>query len=240
MTSLTFAQFSRQARLSRGDICQEMLAGHRQSIKAKKEATAVKNLELILDATLSLGNQKGFQAMTVRDLSRASGLSMGALYDYFTSKEELLEMVLGTGRQVTMRLLAEGVRGVRGPVERLAAAIRAHLFVSEAMQPFFFFAYMEARHLGQQQKEKAKQSELATERVFAEIIEQGQAEGVFAPLDQHLAAGLIKAMVQDWYLKRWKYAQRRVSVDRYADTVVRAALALCAPAHVPPGEMERS
>ena len=224
---MTFAQFSRQAQISRGEICQQMLAGHRESIKAKKEATAVKNLELIFDATLSLANEKGFQAMTVRDLSRASGLSMGALYDYFTSKEELLEMVLSTGRQVIMRLLEEGTRGQEEPAAELGAAIRTHLFLSEAMQPFFFFAYMEARHLGQEQKERAKQSELATERVFADIIERGRKAGAFAAVDQHMAAALIKAMLQDWYLKRWKYAQRRVSVDRYADQVVRAALAMC-------------
>jgi AcrR family transcriptional regulator len=230
---MTFAQFSRQAQISRGEICQQMLAGHRASIKAKKEATAVKNLELIFDATLGLGNEKGFQAMTVRDLSRASGLSMGALYDYFTSKEELLEMVLSTGRQVIMRLLEEGTKDVSGPVAQLGAAIRTHVFLSEAMQPFFFFAYMEARHLGQEQKERAKRSELATERVFAEIIHQGGRDGVMEPVDHHMAAALIKAMVQDWYLKRWKYAQRRVSVDRYADMVVQAALAMCGARAVP-------
>ncbi|CAO0823860.1 TetR/AcrR family transcriptional regulator [Desulfarculales bacterium] len=224
---MTFAQFSRQVNISRGELCRQMLAGHRGSIKAKKEATAVKNLGLIFDATLRLGNQKGFKAMTVRDLSRASGLSMGALYDYFTSKEELLEMVLGTGRKVIMRLLAEGTRGVDEPVQELGAAIHTYLFISEAMQPFFFFAYMEARHLSKEQEEWAKQSELTNERVFAEIIHKGQKAGIFAPVDQHMAAALIKAILQDWYLKRWKYAQRRVSVDCYADLVVRTALAMC-------------
>lgn len=224
---MTFAQFNRQTSLSRGDICREILASHRESIKAKKEATAVKNLELIFDATLALANQKGFQAMTVRDLSRATGLSMGALYDYFTSKEELLEMVLGTGRRVVMRLLEMGVSQAQGPVQELCAAIRTHLFLSEAMQPFFFFAYMEARHLDEEQKERAKQSELATERLFAEIIQRGAKAGLMAPGDHQMAAALIKAMLQDWYLKRWKYAKRRVSVDRYAGFVEQAALALC-------------
>lgn len=224
---MTFAQFNRQARLSRADLCREMLLSHRDSIKAKKEATAVKNLELIFDATLALANQKGFQAMTVRDLSRATGLSMGALYDYFTSKEELLEMVLSTGRRVVMVLLEQGVREVEGPVEQLKTAIRTHLFLSEAMQPFFFFAYMEARHLGAEQKERAKQSELATERLLAEIIQQGAKAGLLAPVDHQMAAALIKAMLQDWYLKRWKYAKRRVGVDRYAGFVEQAALALC-------------
>jgi len=224
---MTYAQFSKRAGLSPQDLCRELLAGHRDSIKTKKEPTAVKNLEAIFEATLSVGNQKGFTAMTMRDLSQASGLSMGALYAYFPSKEDLLEMVQATGRQVTGRLLREGFEGVEGAAARLAAAIRTHVFLSEAMQPWFFFSYMEARHLGPRQKELAKESELASERMFADIIRQGQARGDFAPRDPDLAAALIKAMLQDWYLKRWKYAKRRVNVDRYAELVVAMAMSFC-------------
>ncbi len=224
---MTFAQFSRRESLSPGDICREMLEGHRESIKTKKEHTAVRNLELILAATLAVSNQKGFQAMSMRDLSLASGLSMGALYDYFSSKEELLEMIQATGRRLTRRVLERGIEGIDDPVARLTAAIRTHVYLSEALQAWFFFSYMEARHLGEEEKEKAKQSELYTEGVLSEIIAQGQAAGVFAPLDRHLAAAMIKAMLQDWYLKRWKYAGRRVGVDRYADFVVQMALSFC-------------
>lgn len=224
---MTFAQFSRRESLSPSDICREMLEGHRDSIKTKKEHTAVRNLELIFAATLAVSNQKGFQAMSMRDLSLASGLSMGALYDYFSSKEELLEMIQATGRRLTRRVLERGVEGVEDPVARLTAAIRTHVYLSEALQAWFFFSYMEARHLSEEEKEKAKQSELYTEGVLSEIIAQGQAAGVFAPLDRHLVAAMIKAMLQDWYLKRWKYAGRRVGVDRYADFVVQMALSFC-------------
>jgi len=34
--------------------------------------------------------------------------------------------------------------------------------------------------------------------------------------DPQLTASVIKAMVQDWYLKRSKYASRKISVDQYA------------------------
>jgi hypothetical protein len=35
-----------------------------------------------------------------------------------------------------------------------------------------------------------------------------------------MAASLTKAMLQDWYLKRWKHAGRRITVDQYADAVL--------------------
>ena len=113
---------------------------------------------------------------------------------------------------------------------RLAAAIRTHIYLSEVLQAWFFFSYMEARHLGEAEKEKAKQSELYTEGVLSEIIAQGQASGVFAPLDRHLVAAMIKAMLQDWYVKRWKYTRRRISVDQYAEFVIRFVESAVKPA----------
>ncbi|MBU1452218.1 MAG: TetR/AcrR family transcriptional regulator; helix-turn-helix transcriptional regulator [Proteobacteria bacterium] len=224
---MTYRQFTRQAKLTRRDFCLEMLAAHREDIKAKKDETAVKNLELIFQATLEVSNQKGFQAMTMRDLSRASGISVGAMYDYFNSKESLLEMIQEAGRRIAGRVMRQAVSGAEAPPEKLAAAIRAHLYLSEAMQPWFFFSYMEARHLGKVEKQRAKEGELATERHIAEIIRAGKRQGFFADVDHRLGAAVIKAMLQDWYLKRWKYAKRRVSVERYADFVVGMAHGFC-------------
>jgi hypothetical protein len=87
---MNYAEFQKQVRLSKQDICREVYADHRKSIRVKKENTVVKNLERIFNATLKIANKKGFQAMSMRDLGRETNLSMGALYSYFSSKEELL------------------------------------------------------------------------------------------------------------------------------------------------------
>ncbi len=56
--------------------------------------------------------------------------------------------------------------------------------------------------------------------MFIDILEQGLHEGVFSLESPVLTATVIKAMLQDWYVKRWKYSRRRVSVDAYADFVI--------------------
>jgi hypothetical protein len=78
---------------------------------------------------------------------------------------------------------------------------------------------MEAKNLSEMERRKAIQGELYMEKLFLDILRQGETEGVLAVRDHRLAASVLKAMLQDWYLKRWKYAKRRVSVDRYADFV---------------------
>jgi AcrR family transcriptional regulator len=217
---MTFNEFKQQTMISIDEICREIFREHQKSIKIKKEAVAVKNLTNIFSTTLKLSNEKGFQTMSLRDLSRSSGLSMGALYSYFTSKEELLAMIQDQGRRLTRSVLTRHVGQIERPEEKLKAAIRTHLYLTEVMQEWFYFSYMEAKNIDKVQQKKAIESELATEQMFTDILNDGKQKGVFEVHDPVLTASAIKSMLQDWYVKRWKHTRRRISVDQYADFVI--------------------
>jgi AcrR family transcriptional regulator len=213
---MTYAEFQKQIKISRQQICREVFVENRDSIRVKKENTVVKNLERIFSATLKISNKKGFQAMSMRDLGRETKMSMGALYSYFSSKEDLLAMLQHQRRTITRRILEGSIGGESDPAAKLRAAILTHLYLSEVMQPWFYFSYMEAKNLSREEQERAVASELYTEKLFADILKQGQSRGCFLPRDPQLTASIIKAMLQDWYLKRSKYRKRNLSVDQYA------------------------
>jgi AcrR family transcriptional regulator len=217
---MDYADFQKRINLSKYDLCREVYRENRNSIRVKKENKVVKNLERIFSATLRISNRKGFQAMSMRDLSRETNLSMGALYSYFASKEELLAMLQSQRRSVTRRILDEGIAQKSNPTAKLRAAILTHLYLSEAMQPWFYFSYMEAKNLSKKEQDLAVASELYTERLIEDILKQGQIQGDFELRDPQLTASVVKAMLQDWYLKRRKYANRRISVDQYARFVL--------------------
>jgi len=218
--AMDYADFQKKINLSKFELCREVYRDNRNSIRVKKEEKVVKNLERIFSATLRISNRKGFQAMSMRDLSREANLSMGALYSYFASKKELVAMLQNQRRSVTKRILDERISRESRPSARLRAAILTHLYLSEAMQPWFFFSYMEAKNLSQKEQDLAVAGELYTEKLLADILDQGQTQGAFELHDPLLTASVIKAMLQDWYLKRRKYAKRRVSVDQYARFVL--------------------
>ena len=217
---MDYADFQKKIKLSKFELCREVYRENRDSIRVRKEDKVVKNLERIFSATLRISNRKGFQAMSMRDLSREANLSMGALYSYFASKEELVAMLQNQRRRVTRRILDERISQESKPSARLRVAIFTHLYLSEAMQPWFFFSYMEAKNLSQKEQDLAVASELYTEKLLADILNQGQSQGAFELHDPMLTASVIKAMLQDWYLKRRKYAKRGVSVDQYARFVL--------------------
>ena len=217
---LSYAAFAKSAPLSQKEICLESFAEHRRSIRVKKEQTVVKNLERIFAAVLKISNKKGFQAMSMRELSKECGLSMGALYAYFSGKDKLLEMLQHQRRSITQRVLHEEIVAHSDARGRLRAAICTHLYLSETMQPWFYFSFMEAKNLNKVERDKAVGSDLAAEKMYESIISQGQAEGAFRACPAQLIAGMILAMLQDWYLKRSKFAKRNIDVDQYAQGVL--------------------
>ena len=220
---MTYAEFCQEVNISKMEIYQESFAAQksfgRQTKRIKKEKTAVKNLDIIFGAVLKISNKKGFKSMSMRDLSRECGLSMGALYNYFSNKDELLEMLQHQRRSITGKILEERIASESAAPGKLKAAIFTHLYLSEAMQPWFYFSFMETKNLSQIEKQKAIESELATEKMICDILIQGQEQNVFHLHDPQIGASIIKAMLQDWYLKRGKYAGKNISVDQYAEYV---------------------
>ena len=217
---MTYAEFCQQVNISKMEIYQESVAAQRsfghQSKHIKKEKTAVKNLDNIFGAVLRISNKKGFKAMSMRALSRECGLSMGALYNYFSGKDELLEMLQHQRRSITEKILKERIASESTAPGKLKAVIFTHLFLSEAMQPWFYFSFMETKNLSPVERQKAMESELSTEKMIYDILVQGQEQGIFNAHDPQLGASIIKAMLQDWYLKRGKFARNNISVDQYA------------------------
>ena len=212
--------FEKQVALSTTDICRQIFESRSHSIKIKKEQVAVRNLVRIFKATLKLANQKGFHAMSLRDLCAESGMSMGGLYAYFKNKEELLTLIQEQGRAIVARVMGDRLHGIEDAGQALEMAIRSHLYLSEVLQPWFFFSYMETRFFHAEEGKRAIAGELQTEAIFSNILERGVAGGAFDIKDPLLVAAAIKALLQDWYLKRWKYKRRQIAVEAYADFVI--------------------
>ncbi|MBA2882560.1 AcrR family transcriptional regulator [Desulfosalsimonas propionicica] len=221
-----FDDFRKMTLLSMEEICRDIFKENQHRIKIKKEAVAVRNLVNIFHTTLQISNEKGFQTMSLRDLSRVSGLSMGALYSYFSSKDELLEMIQNQGRRITLKILSQRIKADDAPSVQLQTAIRTHLYLTEVLQPWFYFSYMEAKNLKKTHRKKAIESDLVTEEIIREILEKGVEKGEFRVDHPMLTAAVTKAMLQDWYLKRWKYSGRKIPVQAYADFIIEFVEAL--------------
>jgi AcrR family transcriptional regulator len=62
----------------------------------------------IIRAACKCFSDKGFHLTTIRDICSEAGLSAGAVYGYFKSKDEIVEALAELGRQNTRAVLASG------------------------------------------------------------------------------------------------------------------------------------
>lgn len=197
-------------------LCQRIFERHRDAIRVQKPHVAVANLARIIEATLTLSNRQGFHATSLRDLAQASGLSMGGLYAYFPNKATLLAMILSEVAGTAQEILGSPPPASAGdPRSHLAWLIESHIRLTEAMQPWFVFAFMEAKAFPAAERRQAIDSEAATEAIIAAVLRRGAAEGVFSIAEIDLAATLIKPLLQEWYVKRAKYRKRGTSIETY-------------------------
>jgi AcrR family transcriptional regulator len=70
---------------------------------------------------------KGYGAASMRDLSRASGVSLSGLYYYFESKEELLYLIQKHTFNTIVDQLRQRLEDVADPAERVRVFILNHL-----------------------------------------------------------------------------------------------------------------
>jgi AcrR family transcriptional regulator len=146
---------------------------------------------------------------------------MGGLYSYFSGKPMLLSMILREVASTVAEVLSEPPPGVAmDPALHLRWLIETHIRLTEAMQPWFVFAYMEAKAFPPSERKIAIDSEALTESIIARVLERGAKAGLFTLSDVGLTACLIKPLLQDWYVKRAKYRKRGISIDSYIAAVI--------------------
>lgn len=212
------------------DLCRSMLERHADVISVQKPEIAVKKLKVIIAAALKLSNRKGFQAMSLRDLSRESGVSMGGLYAYFDSKTTLLNMILTEVTGAVDAVLGTPPPEVTAdPITHLKWLIAAHIRLTEDMLPWFSFAFMEAKNFPTKERELAVDSEERTETYFSDVTARATLQGRFRADVTPLLPTMIKPLLQDWYVKRAKYRRRGVTVAAYIAAVQEMVLSACLP-----------
>ena len=86
-----------------------------------------RRLAKILVHATNVFYEKGYAAASMRDLSRASGVSLSGLYYYFESKEELLYLIQKHTFTTIVARLRERLDEVDEPAERIRMFILNHL-----------------------------------------------------------------------------------------------------------------
>jgi len=89
--------------------------------------TRDQKLEALLSSAAREFALRGYDRTSMRDLARASGISLAGVYYYVQSKEELLFLIQSRNFEAVIAGMRDALRGVTDPVERLQRFIDNHL-----------------------------------------------------------------------------------------------------------------
>src|SRR6266581_254705 len=107
------------------------------TIRGGNQATAVqtapedsrfdRRMAELLEHATDVFYERGYEGASMRDLSRASGMSLAGLYHYVDSKERLLYLIQRHAFATILERLHSRLEGETDAVKRLRIFIRNHL-----------------------------------------------------------------------------------------------------------------
>lgn len=171
----------------------------------------------IADAAVQLFIDKGFHKTTTRQIARAAGFSIGSLYEYFASKEDVLYMVCEAIHAEVERGVTAAMSQAKGGRDALVKIIHEYFMVCHQMSDFILLIYQETQSLPSQWQKRVLENELRITGLFVKALARISKTGDLLNLKENnleLAAHNIVVLGHMWTFRRW-YLAHHYSIEDY-------------------------
>jgi AcrR family transcriptional regulator len=139
-------------------------------------------VEAIRAAAFAQFAERGYPVVTVRDIMKACGLTQGALYNHFKSKDELLHDIIASTQSELERICQQAVAAAgEDPRAKLAAFVRVYVVRHCRLRVEALVANREISWLGADRVADIRRSRRAIRDILVTILTQGVERGVFDP-----------------------------------------------------------
>ena len=188
--------------------------------------THIKNKDLvrkrrrqIVDAAVKLFIKHGYHKTTTRELAKETGLSIGSLYEYISTKDDILYLV-------AIAIHAEVEQGVKDALARpthskdaLAEVIREYFLVCDRMSDHVLLMYQVTHFLPEKWEKKVLEAELRITHLFIDAMKTLRDLRKLPNLDDNtinLIGHNISIVGHTWAFRRW-YFSKIFTIDQYIE-----------------------
>ena len=186
-------------------------------------------LEFILRTSARIFAEKGYHPTSMRDISRATEVSLAGLYYYCKSKEELLFLIQDNCFGRVHERLLERLRETTDPVAKLRLVIENHLSFFAANMAEMKVLSHEADSLAGEMREhvtgRKQQYTRLVRRILSEVQQAQQARAGHADtpkLDLTVATYALFGMMN--WIYNWYDPRGKLSVNDLVDNLARLFL----------------
>lgn len=181
----------------------------------------------LVDSALFLFERHGFDRTSLQQIVERAGLTKGAFYHHFESKEDLLWQIqdeyLDVQLEAAQKIVAKGDE----PAEEVRQLIRLSLTSVAEYRAHVAIFYQERRHLTGERLQAITRKRDTVEQLFLATVQRGTDAGVFNPeLSARIVAfGIIGmcAWAVQWYRPRGQLSIESVA-DQFCDLVLSGLL----------------
>jgi AcrR family transcriptional regulator len=113
----------------------------------------------IVEAATRLVARQGFAKTVVRDIAEEANISVGLVYEYVRSKEDILFLIYEHWSQVWGEGLEKALARGKDPLEQLLAGVSFLVAIADKHADVTHLFYRETGHLSDYGTEQAKQTE---------------------------------------------------------------------------------
>ena len=158
--------------------------------------------------------EKGYRAVSMRELADHVGIEAASFYNHFDSKESILKEICFRMAHEFFNGLEEAIKAQQVPDKMLALAIKSHIRVftenTDASAVFFH----DWRYLSEPYLSEFKELRVKYENIFREILRQGMSKKLFAKQDETFLVLTIFSLlnwVYEWYDPNGKFTPVQIA-----------------------------
>jgi AcrR family transcriptional regulator len=196
------------------------------------EREARQPVEAIRAAAFAQFAERGYPVVTVRDIMKACGLTQGALYNHFKSKDELLHDIIASTQAELERVCQQAVAGAGDdPRAKLAAFVRVYVVRHCRLRVEALVANREIGWLDSERVADIRRSRRDIRDILVGVLAEGVERGAFDPPQvdgrRDLKALAMALLDQCTHISMWYGPGGHLSEEQmarlYADMALRAA-----------------
>ena len=179
-------------------------------------------LELILRASARIFAEKSYHSTSMRDISRATGVSLAGLYHYCKSKEELLFLIQDNCFGRVLERLEQRLAEVTEPEQKLRILIENHLaFFAANMSEMKVLSHEADSLAGELHLRVSGKKENYT-KLARKILDELQQQNPQSRIDLTVATYALFGMMN--WIYNWYNPRGKLSVADLVDNVMRLYL----------------
>jgi AcrR family transcriptional regulator len=168
----------------------------------------------IAETALQLFRTRGYHATTVREIAEAVGISVGSLFNYFRSKEQILQAIYDATQEAIEQALQDALQLGPDPVKAFELAVDRYFTLIDRHHDHTVLVYQEFKSLDGRAKRQVIDRERRIMDIFRRILESGIERGVFRPHPVAVTVNALAALGHMWATRRWAL-RGAVTLDEY-------------------------